>query len=415
LALAAAVLAYNLTKPTRDGPREPLPYETEATEPREHDGGVVSNIFAAPELTKFLIAGADENLLTDVIIVGCFNSAAKKIDLISIPRDTYVTFSDEDAKTLTDAGRGVPSGGSAKINSVYAYAGRDLGVQYLKKQVESIVGAKIDYYALIDLAGFRGMVDAIGGVYMEIRPQGFYYNDPEQGLVIAVPGGMQRLDGAAAEGVIRYRDDYARADIERIEMQHEFMKQFFMQALGGDALMKNAFGLASAMIGYMRTDFKLRDAVKYLWYIGDLKADNISFHTLPGENVYNGESFYMHDRELTDALAVEIFQPPAEDATEDGDGARPAEFDLKKLKIQILNGGDAGETAKDRADQLKAYGYNVINVGDYTGLKQIRTRFLVKAEGDYKALAVYFKNPSIEVDPDIPAVFDVVIITGLNE
>ena len=310
LAASVFILAYDRMRPPGGqltGQFEPDDF----TRPEEEDmGGVISNFFVAPDLTSFLIAGFDEFLLTDVLVAGCFNASTNEINLISIPRDTFTTLSDEDVQTLTDAGRRIPAGGAMKINSVYAYAGKDAGIEYLKKQITKILGVEIDYYALIDLDGFKNIVDTMGGVYMRIRPQGLYYEDPDQGLVIAVPGGMQLLDGSMAEGVIRYRDDYARADIDRIDIQHEFMREFVKQALNKETIIKNAPSIAYLLLHYMQSDFAIDDALKYIRYLGELKDSNIHFHTLPGGTTNVGESYYLHDIEQTRLLVEKIFAEP---------------------------------------------------------------------------------------------------------
>ena len=410
LALSAGLLAYSLTKPKKDKIPEAFSFEAPPENAPREPGGVISNILNAPERTAFLVAGIDENLLADVILAGCFNSVTKTFDFISVPRDTLAIVPESDVKALAEAGRRLPADGEMKINAVYSYAGRELGARYLMKQVEYILGVKFDYYAVADLAGFRAIVDAAGGVYMQIRPQGFYYSDPDQDLIIEVPGGMQLLDGKAAEGVVRYREDYARADIERIEMQHEFMKEFFKQVLNKQTIIKSAPELMATVINHVRSDFGLADAPRYLRFIGDLKAGDINFHTLPGgpdeTNVY-----YVHDAEKTKELTDKIFR--AGEAPEKTENETAA--DVKKLRIQILDGGDKPGTAKERAERLKLYGYNVINVGDYSGTKQIKTRILCRRDADYKTLAGYFNSPIIETGADIADVYDVVIITGLNE
>jgi len=416
LIFALALIAFIVTyKP------DPVAYKpaafTPVTAPARDEGaesGIIANMLTPPALTTFLIIGIDESLLTDVLIVGCFNARAMQFDLVSIPRDTLTTMSDGDVKTLADAGRKVPAGGSMKMNSVYAYAGKDLGIYYLQTQLEKLTGVKMDYYVLMDLAGFRNIVDAVDGIYMEVRPQGFYYSDPDQNLEIAIPGGYRRIDGATAEGIIRYRDDYVRADIERIEMQQTFMREFFKQALNKETIKKNAFDIIITLLNYTKTDLKIKDIPKYLVLLNDLNGDGIHFHTLPGEPVYENESFYIHDAEKTEELFERIF------ALKDGGGEiageqEPTEDDIKKLKIQLLNGSDKDGMAEDKAEFLRGAGFNVINVGEYAGAKHIRTRFQIKQEMDIDILTSFFKNALVEIKDDIPDVFDVVIITGLSE
>ena len=413
LALTAFIVTYKRPDPAGYTPATFMPAGAPARGEGE-EGGIMANMLTPPAMTTFLLAGIDESLLTDVIIIGCFNACDIRFDLVSIPRDTFTTLSDGDVKTLAEAGRKVPAGGSMKMNSVYAYAGKDLGIYYLQTQVEKLTGVKIDYYILMDLAGFRNIVDAVDGIYMEVRPQGLYYSDPDQNLIIAVPGGYQRVDGATAEGIVRYRDDYVRADIERIEMQQTFMREFFRQVLNKETIRKNAFNIIITLLNYTRTDFKIKDIPRYLVLLKDLRGDCIRFHTLPGEPVYENESFYMHDVEKTEELIELIFSLPDSDE-EDAMNIEPTEDDIKKLKIQVLNGSDKEGMAEDKAEILRSAGFNVINVGEYAEAKHIRTRFQIRQEMDIDILTSFFKNALVEIKGDIPDVFDVVIITGLSE
>ena len=416
LIFALALTAFFITyRPNRSAGYTPAVYEPAATAARDDsENGIIANMLTPPAMTTFLIAGIDESLLTDVLIVGCFNARALRFDLVSIPRDTFTTLSDGDINTLAEAGRKIPAGGSMKMNSVYAYAGKDLGIYYLQTQLEKLTGVKIDYYVLMDLAGFRNIVDAVGGIYLEVRPQGFYYSDPDQDLKIAIPGGYQRIDGVTAEGIVRYRDDYARADIERIEMQHTFMREFFKQSLNKETIKKNAYDIIVTLLNYTRTDLKIVEIPKYLILLKNINGDAINFHTLPGEPVYENESFYMHDVEKTEELFAGIFESPAEEEEKDDDVQELTEDDIKKYKIQVLNGSDKEGMAEEKSEILRNAGFNVINVGEYAEAKHIRTRFLIKREADIDILTSFFKNPLVEIR-DIPDVFDVVIITGLSE
>jgi len=410
LALTAFIITYD--RPDPASYYRPADYVPEdVIPPGDVPGaGIISDLFDPPLLTTFLIAGIDDNLLTDVLIVGCFNARTEVFDLISIPRDTFTTLSEGDIKILAEAGRKVPAGGAMKMNAVYAHAGKDLGIYYLESQAEKITGIKIDYYMLVDLAGFRNVVDAVDGIYMDVRPQGLYYHDPEQDLLIDIKGGYQLLDGEAAEGLIRYREDYARADIDRIDVQHAFMKEFFVQVLNKETLIKNAYDIVTTLLNYTRTNFKARDIPKYLRFVKDFNAESINFYTLPGEPVYENESYYMHDMDKTKELVARILADTDRDAE-----TEVSEDALKNLKIQVLNGSDKEGVAQEKAEQLRSAGFNVINVGEYTEAKHIRTRFMLKQEMELDIIESFFRNPLVEVNADIPDVFDVVIITGLSE
>jgi len=412
----------------------------EQNQTQSWDGSILNgvSIIEAPDKTNFLIVGTDATgMLTDVIIIGCYDRHLEKFTLISIPRDTRTVMSAEDIEILKNAGKRVPSGGVMKLNAVHSYAGRENGILFTKKQIESMFGIKIDYYAEISLKAFKNVVDAVGGIYMEVPNGGLYYNDPAQDLVIAVPGGMQLLDGTMAEGVVRYRNTYPRGDVQRIEVQQEFMKQFFAQALTKEKIMSNPTAFLSTVINYVSTDFTIVDLPKYIKHIDALNAESIDTYTMPGhEATMGGASYFIIDDEKSQELVDEVFikdnapvseteerpEPEQEQEETDPEQTQPEQTqpetpatDIKSLKIQILNGTNTDGLAAEKAEMLRQLGFNVINVGNYYGEKQVKTRIMTKQSGDYAGFEKLFKDVSIQTDPDINEKYDCVIILGSSE
>ena len=110
--------------------------------------------------------GADEKnnrTRTDTILLMNYNPKSGEINLISIPRDTFITL----------------NGKNEKINAAHAYG----GVPYLIDAVEKLLDIKVNYYGKVDYNGFRKIVDAVGGVDMEITRR-MDYDDTAQNLHI---------------------------------------------------------------------------------------------------------------------------------------------------------------------------------------------------------------------------------------
>ncbi|MEX2534910.1 MAG: LCP family protein [Trueperaceae bacterium] len=129
--------------------------------------------------------------LTDTILY--VNIIADEITVIAIPRDIWL------AQWQT------------RINSMYGYQ----GAQGLKRAVEDIVGVPIDYYAIINIDIFEDIVDAVGGVEVNI-PYDMYYRDNAAGLTIDFDEGPAHLNGEDAAKFVRYRNT-VRSDIDRID------------------------------------------------------------------------------------------------------------------------------------------------------------------------------------------------------
>jgi len=360
----------------------------------------VDQIFLPPKKTKILVMGLDTNeALADSIFCLCFERDTQKITGISIPRDTYVKLSQETLKEMHELKKFPPS--VMKINATHSYGGKEYGIKLLHKQAEELLNIKFDYYFAINISALRKIVDSVGGIYMTIQKGGLNYDDPSQNLHIHIPEGRQLLDGKMAEGVVRFRKGYARADLKRIEVQQEFMKEFFAQVLNKKTIMSNLGDLIKTYLQDIKTNFGLDDLAKYLKYVNKLSSDKISFCTLPGEpQSINGVSYFINNKKETANLIEEVFyfKNKAQD-----------------YKIKILNGSDVNGLAKLKQEELEKNNYKVLDIANYTGTKIYNTRIMVKQKDMGEDLKKYFKSAVIEIDAEIPDEYNVIIILGLSE
>lgn len=123
------------------------------------------------------------------------------------------------------------------LNAVYTYAmaNKDLypnvknpGAQATKEAIEGVTGLKINYWSLIDLKGFEDLVDAVGGITMDVYrrvPIGGGPTHPIYGYVEA--GKDRRLDGREALWFARSRSD--SSDWDRIVRQKCVMNAMLNQ------------------------------------------------------------------------------------------------------------------------------------------------------------------------------------------
>ncbi len=121
------------------------------------------------------------------------NIVGNKVYMIGIPRDIYL----EEERS--------------RINAMYFYD----GASGLKDKVSELLNLPIDYYAIINIDIFKNVVDAIGGVEVNV-PYRMYYQDKAANLLIDLQPGPQRLDGQQAAGFVRFRQT-VRGDYDRID------------------------------------------------------------------------------------------------------------------------------------------------------------------------------------------------------
>ena len=359
-----------------------------------------------PERTTAMVLGVDENgFLADVQLLVTYDATKNRLDVISIPRDTYVDLPQSEVRAMQEAGQFCPNNGVMKINAVHSYAGKELGAEFAQRQHERMFGVEIDYYAIINVKAFRDIVDAVDGIWFEVRPEGYYYNPPDQELAISIPGGLRKLTGREAEGIVRFRmgkNGYFNGDLGRISVQQEFMKAFFEQVLSKETLVDSLPTMFASLVDDVKTNFGLDSVLRYLPAVKMLSGDHVHFHQAPGiDRTIDGVSYFLIDENEFAAMVGEVF---------DGVVAHGSD-----LQIQLLNGGAAvGVTAKAHED-LTAAGYNVVETGNYDGTEKIHTRILVREKEQSAGLIKHFPDAIVQVDEELPEAFDVVIILGQGQ
>jgi LCP family protein required for cell wall assembly len=145
-----------------------------------------------------LATGFFEGARTDTIFV--LSVQGQNAAMLSFPRDLYVTRCD---------------GSQGRINAAYVIGD---GRSCLTQTVAQVSGLEITHYLEVSFLGFRDIVDAVGGVEVDLEAP---INDAAAG--IDLPAGPQTLDGRNALGFVRVRkiDD----DLGRIARQQYFLQQ----------------------------------------------------------------------------------------------------------------------------------------------------------------------------------------------
>ncbi|KAB8196820.1 LytR family transcriptional regulator [Nonomuraea phyllanthi] len=135
---------------------------------------------------------------TDSMMLLHIPDTGDKPSLVSLPRDSAVS---------------IPGKGRDKLNASY-----NGGPKLLVRTVETVTGVHIDHYMEIGFAGFVNIVDAIGGVEINVRAA---VDDPKAGLKLKK--GTQVLNGSQALGYVRTRKGGALPDFERTKRQRQFL------------------------------------------------------------------------------------------------------------------------------------------------------------------------------------------------
>lgn len=275
-----------------------------------------------PNTINGLLIGFDRTHgLTDVIMVGHIDPVNNQVQVISIPRDLEIYFTDDEFKEIK-ANNPQNRILHEKINNIYSLIGWDeAALKDIRSIVEVITGLEMDYMMTLDIDGFKDVVDAVGGVEFYV-PQDMYYRDPAQDLTIDLDEGLQILDGDKAEQLVRYRKGYARGDLQRIEVQQDFVS-----ALVDEVIHKSDFNEIQQLLtaGYhmIDTDFGLVVMMEYAEFFFNLEIEHIlaegNMMTIPswGEKV-EGRWYQYFDLEASRAAVDALINNGDNEVTEDG-------------------------------------------------------------------------------------------------
>ena len=212
-----------------------------------------------------LFLGLDElRSNTDVMMLAMFDIAGNKINILQIPRDSFVP-------EYTDFEAG-------KINSVYSMGEQGItGVQRVVDCVEDMFQIPIDRYIITSCTDIVRIVDLIGGIPIDMP----YTIEYEAGKTITK--GKQVLSGQKAEWMVRYRHGYNEGDIGRMKAQRIFLAAAMEKAcdLGTIELMKYADTMIDEKL--IGSNLSMDEISKLSDFSTAVGMDNISMFMLPGE------------------------------------------------------------------------------------------------------------------------------------
>lgn len=211
--------------------------------------------------------GRDEGARTDTMILFHVPADGRKVRGISLPRDSMVRI--PACKTAA----GVVPARTGMINSAF----NEAGLQCAWKTVEGVTGVRVDHVVQIDFTGFKDMVDALGGVEMDI-PQAV---DDKKAKLHLRPG-RQKLNGEQALGYARARYSVGDgSDLGRIQRQQALMKAMADTARQRLSDPPKVYAFLRAATKSITTDagFGLKQMFDLAMSVGD--GGDVAFHTVP--------------------------------------------------------------------------------------------------------------------------------------
>lgn len=239
-----------------------------------------------------LCLGFDESRQnSDVIMLFQFDIAHDKINVLQVPRDSYVP-----DYTSSETG---------KINSVYSLGDQSLSdIQRIVDAVRDTFGIPIDSYITTGCGDIVDMVDYIGGIPINL-PEDVKYSANKY-----LYAGEQVLNGEQAELFVRARKGYFEGDIGRVKAQRIFMAAAMKKFIDMSTTEITDFIAEIYEKEYIGTDLSLQEMSILADFAGDMDLDDVTVQMVPGEaNTYNGYSVWSIHKEATIDVLNKYFRP----------------------------------------------------------------------------------------------------------
>lgn len=305
-----------------------------------------------------LLGIGSEGLLTDTVMIASLDPITDKVDLLSIPRDLWVN---------------IPGNGQQKINAAYEYGQMQsnsknrqtrnkAGIELVDKTLENVIGVPIHYHAVFDFAAFEQVVDALGGITLNV-PEQLY--DPTIAWENAynpliAEQGVQQFDGAKA--LLYAKSRQTSSDFERSERQRLLLIAMKEKALSVGTFSNPArvSSLLDSLSRNVYTDFDSR-SIKCLYEqmseVPSSSIKSLDLVTPPNDLLasasISGLSALAPKAGLFDYSQVHKFVRTT---------FRDSYMTRENISVSIYNATGVDGLADKKAEELKMYGYNVVKV-----------------------------------------------------
>ncbi|WP_298818859.1 LCP family protein [Chloroflexus sp.] len=386
-------------------------------DPRQSNRSAPANtIFRQPFTVLFLgidrRADGAEGVRSDTLMLAYVHPVERWVSLLSIPRDTVAVI------------RGL---GEQKINAAYSYGYRNAvelygrgvdpaaaGGALAAETVSTLLNLPVDYVVQIDFAGFERLIDAIGGLVIDVPYPLLDSSFPTEDYGyerILIPAGLQVFDGATA---LRYaRSRHGSSDFDRARRQQEILRAA-LATIRMRGLLDQA-GAVSALLAEAQRSIKttlpiddpaaLRELIDLARMID---TDRVATFSINPRNVAVvaeiGSDIYWNRRDLM-ALVDRVRAGPR--------------LDRESANVQVLNGTPVNGLAARVSRALESVGFRTLPPGN---TERRATTMLIDYTGQSTALArlaAHLGLPATQVfatpPPDAPPQplgADIVLVLG---
>lgn len=263
------------------------------------DGGIISS----KNVINVLLLGLDDrNALenggrSDVMMLASLNTKTKKIHLVSFYRDSWVYYQTPEGKEYT-----------GKINGSYFYGGAKCAVS----TIENVFKIKIDHYVTVDFNSFQDIVNAVGGVRVDV--QEYEAKNMMREWQIECPVGENvLLNGKQVFYFARQRHSDVDADVSRTRRQRQVITAFIESCKGASISQLSA--ALNEVFGFVKTDLTKNEIMGYAtralvngWLNYDIEQIVLSDPSIFQTPTINGTSIVVMDYpKVANMIQTEIY------------------------------------------------------------------------------------------------------------
>ncbi len=368
------------------------------------------------DLMNIVLLGNDGELTgdgfirTDTIMIVSINRTAGTVAMLTLPRDMYVY---------------IPGWTMQRLNLAYIHgeAGgwTDGGFGLLRNTLMYNFGINVHYYAMVNLTGFKAMVDAVGGVRInvdcaiqnlplleaEVPAEAIRVN--EDGDYV-LPVGSYFMNGAEALWYARARDN--NSDFDRGFRQQQIVRGVWRQAVE-NGLIGQIPQLWTETIPYVETNLTVEDIIGLAPLAASIDSASIenfalvrTYHTTPWQTP-DGDYVQLPVYETLRPILEDFYTPPTE-----------SQINVEGASVAVYNGSSIENFDQVAAQRLAWEGINAFAMGpaDQTDLTQ---SLLIDYNGSSKgssleliARTLNVLPENIQIDPQAEREYDFQVILG---
>jgi LCP family protein required for cell wall assembly len=302
--------------------------------------------------------GAD---LVDTIIVASIDYKKNAVSLLSIPRDYYV----KDGALWP-----------GKINGLYRnykkqYEDENKLYEIFQTAGGEITGLDIQYYLRVNFSGFVDVVDALGGIVVDVKENisdPYYPNETDSGYTLfEIRKGMQEMDGETALKFARSRK--TTSDFDRAFRQQQVIEAIREKALSLNILTSPSRlkKLYSAVLDNMNTNMSLGEMISLAGFAKNFDRSHLISKVIHDDPGRDGGFLYTPEKELYNGQFVLLpFGGNLNLIHKYADLIfNHREAFWNQPKIEVLSASKTSGAARNVAYQLNRFGFNITNVDNY--------------------------------------------------